>query len=58
MTKPKNKSDALELALKLAIVAPDDKRMNKALSLAEKLTSTMRPKQVEQIKAKIELELH
>jgi hypothetical protein len=57
MTKLKNKSDALELALKLAIVAPDDKRMNEALSFAEKLASTMRPKQVEQIKAKIELEL-
>ena len=53
---PTNKVEALETALKLAIVAPDNDKMEMALSLARQLAQQLEPEQVEQIKTKIETE--
>lgn len=41
-----NKSDALTLALKLAIQAPTDSKAEECIRLAQDIASTMTPEQV------------
>ena len=57
MTTLKNDQDALVLALKLAITAPDDERADRALQMAEELAAKLAPEVVEACKGRAALEL-
>lgn len=41
MDKPKNDTEALALALMLAVTAPDDDKMHRAIGLADKIAAGM-----------------
>jgi hypothetical protein len=52
-----NQEEALELALTLAITAPDDPKAQRASFLAEQIAANMSLEQVEAIKLKVEKKL-
>jgi len=45
--------EALELALRLAIAAPDRKRLDEVTSLANQIASRMTPEEVEEVQDEI-----
>ena len=47
---------AFELAIDLAINAPDDESSDRAVALAEEIAMHLTPEQVEQVKAQYEME--
>ena len=55
MTKPKTDIEAFTLALQLAVSAPTDDKLNKALSIANKLAAILTKEQIEIVKSKLEV---
>ena len=55
--KPQNDIEALTLALRLAVSAPTDEQSQKALKLANQLSSSLTKEQVDAVKAKLEVEM-
>ena len=51
-----NKMEALELALRLAIVAPDQERANQVVLMAEEIAAGMTPEEVATVKEELEFE--
>ena len=54
--KPQNATEAFTLALRLAVSAPTDEQSQKALKLANQLSSSLTKEQVDEVKAKLEME--
>ena len=52
-----NEQEALELALTLAITAPDDSKAEEASAMAEQIAASMSVEQVEAIKLKVQEKL-
>ena len=48
--------EALELALRLAIAAPDQKRADQVILLAEEIAAEMTPEEVATVKEELEFE--
>lgn len=48
--------EALELALRLAIAAPDQKRAKRLVKMANKIASGMTPEEVATVKEELEFE--
>ena len=57
MDKPTNDIEALTLALRLAVSAPTDEQSQKALKLANQLSSSLTKAQVDAVKAALEVEM-
>tara|TARA_B100000768_G_scaffold181028_1_gene202604 strand:+ start:252 stop:434 length:183 start_codon:yes stop_codon:yes gene_type:complete len=57
MDKPTNDIEALTLALRLAVSAPTDEQSQKALKLANQLSSSLTKEQVDAVKAELEVEM-
>jgi len=55
--KPQNDIEALTLALRLAVSAPTDEQSQKALKLANQLSSSLTKEQVDAVKAELEVEM-
>lgn len=55
--KPQNDIEALTLALRLAVSAPTDEQSQKALKLANELSSRLTKEQVDAVKAELEVEM-
>jgi len=55
--KPRNNIEALTLALRLAVSAPTDEQSQKALKLANQLSSSLTKEQVDAVKAELEVEM-
>ena len=51
-----NKMEALELALRLAIAAPDQERANQVVLMAEAIAAEMTPEEVATVKEELEYE--
>ena len=51
-----NKMEALELALRLAIAAPDQERANQVVLMAEEIAAGMSPEEVATVKEELEFE--
>ena len=51
-----NKMEALELALRLAIAAPDQERANQVVLMAEEIAAGMTPEEVATVKEELEFE--
>ena len=54
---PTDDIEALTLALRLAVSAPTDEQSAKALKLATQLSSSLTKEQVDEVKAKLEVEM-
>jgi hypothetical protein len=54
----KSNFDAYKIALKLCIIAPDEKKKNQALKIAEKLEQQVSKTGIEQARREIENELN
>lgn len=54
---PTNHIEAFTLALRLAVSAPTDEQSQKALKLANELSSRLTKEQVDAVKAELEVEM-
>jgi len=57
MKKPTNDIEALTLALRLALTAPTEEQSQKAVKLANELSSSLTKEQVNAVKTKLEEEM-
>ena len=57
MTSPTTPSEALSLALRLAITAPTEAKAAQCAAMAEQIAASLSPLEVESIKQTIEAEL-